>query len=423
MMISKIRKKINTGYEAFREDGLTGLSIKTLEFLQKTQRKKGKQKFKLQIDTTAIYDEVLAADPSNPANASWKSPTTRKDSLRVTWLMPPPGKGSGGHMTLFRFIKYFEEAGHECRIYLHNPGKGSTIEAVYELMGDGFPTVKAKDTMRWLDPRDEMEECDVLFATSWQTAYTVYKSKVNAKKFYFVQDFEPYFYPVGGHSILAENTYKLGLRGITAGGWLSNRLSTEYGMTATPFDFGSDSGTYTLSNTGPRKEIVFYARPTTARRAFEVGVLTLDVFHRMHPEYVINFIGWDISEYNIPFPHKNLGILSPNELNELYNKCAASLVMSLTNMSLLPLELLSSGCIPVVTDGDNNRLVSNDPFIKYAEKDPVSLAKALAEIVEHDDLPSYAKLASASVKNCNWDESGKKVVNAVEEAYHTDGNG
>lgn len=418
-----VRKKLNTAYEAFRNDGFIGLSVKTLEFSLKTLRKRSKHKYKLQIDTSAIYDEILTADPTKPANGAWKAPAKKKDRLRIAWLMPPPGKGSGGHMTLFRFIKYFEEAGHECRIYLHNPGKGSTVEAVHELMGDGFPTVKAKSTMRWLQQSEDFDECDVLFATSWQTAYTVYNSNVNAKKFYFVQDFEPYFYPVGGHSILAENTYKLGMRGITAGGWLSKRLSSEYSMTTTPFDFGSDSNTYALINKSTRKEIVFYARPTTARRAFEVGVLTLDIFHRLHPEYVINFIGWDVSEYDIPFPHRNLGILSPSELNVLYNKCAASLVMSLTNMSLLPLELLSSGCIPVVTDGENNRLVSDDPFIKYADKDPVSLAKALAEIVEHKDLPAYAKKASASVKDSNWDDAGKKVVSTVVEAYYTDENG
>jgi hypothetical protein len=150
--------------------------------------------------------------------------------------------------------------------------------------------------------------------------------------------------------------------------------------------------------------------------------MTLDVFNKMHPEYIINFIGWDVSQYDIPFPHKNLGILDPKELNELYNKSAASLVMSLTNMSLLPLELLSSGCIPVVNDGPNNRLVSNNPFIAYSKNnDPISLAKALSNIVQKDNLVEYSKQASESVKGENWDDSGDKFVKMVVKSVNTDG--
>lgn len=420
MVMRIVQKKATTAYKSFRDDGFTGLSIKTLEYLQKQQRRRGDSRLKISIDTIAIYDDLLTIDLAVKANSSWRSPATGRKNLTINWLMPPPGKGSGGHMTLFRFIKYFENAGHTCRIYFHNPSKGSTVSDVKSLMGDSFPDVKA--TMSWLQQGDEMDNCDVMFATSWQTAYTIYNSKLKAKKFYFVQDFEPYFYPTGAHSILAENTYRLGLRGITAGGWLAKRLHDEYGMTTTPFDFGSDSETYQFENDGERKEVVFYARPTTPRRAFELGILVLDIFHKMHPDYIINFIGWDVTEFNIPFPYENLGILNHDELNEVYNRCAASLVMSLTNMSLLPLELLSSGCIPVVNEGQNNRLVSDNKYIRYADNDPLSLAKALSEVVTRSDLQAYAKKASQSVQTCSWDDSGKKVVDTVLQSYHKDGD-
>jgi len=418
MNSKKIVRKVKIAKNLLRDEGVLAVGIRSLEFIQKNTRK-GSSK-RLKVDTSAIYSEVLAADPSLPANKNWKSLENSKKSLTMNWLMPPPGKGSGGHMTIYRFIEYLEKAGHTCRIYFHNPGPGSSVEAVQTIMGTSFPPVKAET--KWLQTHEEMADADALFATSWQTAYTVYSSGVTAKKFYFVQDFEPYFYPVGGMSILAENTYKLGLRGITAGGWLETKLHDDYGMATSSFDFGADSDLYKHTNDGDRKEIAFYARPTTARRAFELGIMTLDVFHKMHPEYTINFIGWDVSEYDIPFPHKNLGILDPEELSELYNKSAASLVMSLTNMSLLPLELLSSGCIPVVNDGPNNRLVSNNPFIAYSkDSDPISLAKELSKVVEMKNLPTYAKKASASVKGNSWDESGAKFVKMVTESVNTDG--
>ncbi len=417
MTSKKITRKVKIAYNLLKDDGFLAVGIRTLEFIQKhTRPKAGKSK----IDTSAIYSEVLKADPAKPANESWVAKSKKKNQLTINWLMPPPGKGSGGHMTIYRFIQYLEQAGHTCRIYFHNPGPGSSVEAVQAIMGTAFPAVKA--SQQWLQVDEEMAQADAIFATSWQTAYTVYASNVKAKKFYFVQDFEPYFYPVGGMYMLAENTYKLGLRGITAGGWLEKRLREEYGMETSSFSFGSDSEMYTHTNNDARKEIVFYARPTTARRAFELGILTLDLFHKKHPEYVINFIGWDVSEFDIPFPHKNLGILDPSQLNELYNRCAGSLVMSLTNMSLLPLELLSCGCIPVINDGDNNRLVSDNQFIEYSpSNDPTTLANTLSKVVTMKSLPTYAKKASNSVKANNWDDSGDKFVKMVTDSVNISG--
>jgi hypothetical protein len=106
--------------------------------------------------------------------------------------------------------------------------------------------------------------------------------------------------------------------------------------------------------------------------------------------------------------------LELHELNGLYNRCAAGLVMSFTNMSLLPLELLGSGTIPVVNDGENNVLVSNNPYIAYAASNPAALARELAHVVERKDSVGYARKASESVAAANWDMSGEKFVRTVE---------
>ena len=145
-------------------------------------------------------------------------------------------------------------------------------------------------------------ECDALFATSWTTAYPVRNAKIEGGKFYFVQDFEPSFYPVGSESVLAENTYRFGLYGITAGGWLSKKLEHDYGMQCDHFEFGSDFGRYYYVNSGHRSKVFFYARPVTTRRGFELGVLALDRFHRAKPEYEINMAGWPVKGWQLPFP-------------------------------------------------------------------------------------------------------------------------
>src|SRR5690606_28406550 len=101
-----------------------------------------------------------------------------------------------------------------------------------------------------------------------------------------------------------------------------------------------------------------------------------------HPEYDIEFFGWDVSDYEIPFPYKNRGVLTHEELADLYKDSVACLVLSLTNVSLLPLELLAAGCIPVMNEGANNSMVlGENKHIKYTGNSPIELAQGLAEVV------------------------------------------
>jgi hypothetical protein len=83
-------------------------------------------------------------------------------------------------------------------------------------------------------------------------------------------------------------------------------------------------------------------------------------------------------------------------------------------MSLLPLELLSCGTIPVVNDAPNNRLVSDNPFIKYTEPSPQALANALIETVKRGDLPKYAKKAADSVAAGGWDVAGERFLGVLD---------
>jgi len=401
-------RRFKNAASSLKNEGLLDFSIRSLNYIKKRRSKMtSSPRLKQSISVLAKYDDVIKTDLSHPF-PQW--PGTDRKSLRLNWLMPPPGKGSGGHMNIFRFIKYAEEAGHECRIYLYADGGGGSIDPIYEQMGDSYPKIKAE--MSWLNDNLEMAEADAIFATSWPTAYASYNAPTNAKRFYFVQDYEPFFFPIGTMHSLAENTYRFGFYGITAGGWLAQKLHNEYGMQTTAFGFGADKATYAYTNSKKRKEIFFYARPYTERRGFEMGIMALDLFHKKHPDYTINLAGWDVSDYAIPFPYVNLQTLEISELSGLYNRCAAGLVMSLTNMSLLPLELLSCGTIPVVNEGDNNRLVSDNPYIAYSSNDPISLANALSEAVSK--TPSYAKQGAESVPDDLWDTAGKTFVDTIE---------
>lgn len=357
------------------------------------------------VDWTEIPDRI-------------REPISATGPARVAWIMSPPGRESGGHQNLFRFIEFAERAGHDCRIYLYQaddrPIDVAGVRSMLE-RSEAYPHLEASIEV-WDRSRGVADDTQAIFATGWETAYPSFLDQSRAKRFYFVQDFEPSFYPLGSEAILAENTYRFGFHAITAGGWLAHKLSTEYGMPADPFDFAVDKTHYRITNDGRRNEIFFYARPVTPRRAFEFGLLALNDFARMRSDITINLAGWDVSNWKIPFAHRNLASLQLSQLNEVYNRCAAGLVMSLSNMSLLPLELMSSGVTPVVNDGPNNRMVSDNRFIEYVPASPVAIARKLVEVVDRPDSIERSRAMSDSVKDVDWADSGRAFVDAFERA-------
>ena len=183
------------------------------------------------------HSDVLAADLSRPFQAV--IPKIRpKQPLVVNWVTTPAGPGSGGHTTLYRMIRYLEVHGYVNRVYFYDVYRGD--HQYYESFARrsyGF-----NGHIGRVD--DTMEDAHAVVATSWPTAYPVFNARCAGKRFYFVQDFEPYFHPVSTLSVLAENTYRMGFHGITAGRWLTEKLREEYCMEADYFDFGCDISCY-----------------------------------------------------------------------------------------------------------------------------------------------------------------------------------
>lgn len=354
--------------------------------------------------------DVLAADLRVPR--SWSPlPFDGKEPLVVNWVMSPPSAGSGGHTTAFRIIEHLERSGNICRVYLYDNHRG---DAAYyaSRTREVFPGFRGEIN----DVADGMADAHAVVATSWPTAYPVYSDDCRGMRFYLVQDFEPWFYPMGARSVLAEHTYRMGFHAITAGRFLAAKLSAEYGMAADAFDFGSDSAYHLVDAPGIRDGIVFYAKPeaAAARRAFELGVMALELFAKRHPEITIHAYGSRIG--NLPFAFKNHGVLPPSELNGIYNSCIAGLSLSMTNVSLVPHEMLAAGCIPVVNEAEHNRIVLNNPFVRYAQPTPHALADALSELVAAKDSATLPASISDSVSSASWDEAGRVVEQSIRRA-------
>jgi glycosyltransferase involved in cell wall biosynthesis len=331
--------------------------------------------------------------------------------LKIAWVADSPGPGSGGHTTMFRLMSALERAGHRCILYVRDE-HGWALEQHEQRVRSWWPWIEAEVR----DVADGIEDAHAIFATGWESAYPILASPARGARLYLVQDFEPSFYPAGSKSLLAEATYRFGFHGVTAGRWLAELLEREYGMTAEHFDFGRDP-TYAIDGSiGPeeRTGVCFYSRPGTPRRAYELAVLALDMFAERHPEVDIHLYGGEGKR--LPFAATNHGLQTPRQLNDLYNRCVAGLVLSATNVSLVPHEMLATGCIPVVNDAEHNRVVLDNSHVAYAPATPFDLARALCELVERPfaDRRAASEAAAASVAGASWDDATAPIVWIVE---------
>jgi glycosyltransferase involved in cell wall biosynthesis len=271
----------------------------------------------------------------------------------LTWFIPPVGRGSGGHLNIFRFIAMLEERGFDCRIVICHESRTITAEAAKQEITDWFFPLKAPVYMH---PSVSIPSTHFAIATGWQTAYPVKAFKGCVQPLYFVQDYEPWFQGAGSVAAFAEATYRFGFPAITAGDWLATMLREKYGMRTFPIGFGVDHELYRPLPKEPGRQgrhVLFYARPPTERRGFELGMLALHKLTAQMPDVTVHFVGWPMDRYAIPFRHVDHGILPLERLAELYSQCDAALVLSFSNVSLLPLEIMACGCPVVSNDGAN----------------------------------------------------------------------
>jgi O-antigen biosynthesis protein len=334
---------------------------------------------KLTVPFDVMRNYGWALNQENPA----KLPVPTSGPLRINWLLPGLDVASGGALNIFRTIHHLEEWGFINRVYILEPPRVSKAR-IHELVENSYFPVKAPIEVF----AGYLADSDALVATAWKTAYTARAISNTARKFYFVQDLEYLFYPEGSVRELAKQTYLWGFCGITLGPWIAENLDKEFGMPCTPFNFSCDKDIYfsRKNSDDHRREnrVLFYARPSTERRGFECGVLALFQLLKSRPQTEIVVVGCPSDKIQLPFSAVLPGILSPTELAEVYRSCSIALVLSHTNPSMLPLELMACGCAVVSNSGRNVECLLNDENAQLAVPTPAALCDAMLALLEND---------------------------------------
>ena len=266
----------------------------------------------------------------------------------ITFVIPGMPAFSGGHTSILRLGTELSKRGYEVGYVSFAPQSIDDMKKNAEInlanykgkiLGDDITKVKS----------------DVVFATSWESVY--YSRKMSGYKMYFIQDYEPYFNLYGESYIMAQKSYEVGYHMVSLGKWTKHMIEKECNINSR-LDY----------ITFPYEGKEYFAKERNfdeykTKKEFNFAVYIKDVGKRAPYliQYLLTKLKKDFSEEGITLNIKyygedknfkceggeNIGKLSKSELLNLYNTSDFGLVASLTNISLVPYEMLATG-LPVI---------------------------------------------------------------------------
>ncbi len=311
---------------------------------------------------------------------------------KAAWVLPVFLEGSGGHRTMFQNIQVLADHGYINDVYVEDKGQVNNDVDLRKQVEKYFGHY---DCNLYLGFEKITGSYDVIFATAWFTAKIVRDIAGNAKKIYFIQDFEALFNPMGDGYLMALNSYCYGLQPISIGHWLAHKMETEFGTPAQSFDFCADKKIYRPVNCEKENAVCFVYQPDKPRRCTAIGIEALGIVKYLRPDVNIYLYG-SREKGNVWFEHENLGIISLEKCNELYNKCSVGLCISSSNPSRIPFEMMAAGLPVVELYMENNLYDMPDSAVLLAHYTPESIAEAVVRLL--DDADRRAEMSAEGIR-------------------------
>lgn len=273
------------------------------------------------------------------------------------------------------------------------------------------------------------EHYDVVIATDWKSVYSA--RKMNGYKMYFVQDYEPYFCEDGERFILAKKTYELGLHMVSLGQWNKSEIerNTDDAVRIDYIDFPYEASEYHMVRRNydayPKRKtfrLVVYLKQAGRRLPTVIPIMlsrTKELFKEKGIDLQIQFFG-GIEGIDAGLG-ENLGKLSKAELMTLYGEADFGMVSSMTNISLVPYEMLATG-LPLIEFQDGT-------FPFFFEKPSAILTSFSAQdlfekmyqaIHRPEILREMNENARECMKGLSWKNSGHQFAEIIRKVCRDD---
>ena len=337
-----------------------------------------------------------------------------KDIIAV---MPTIYPHAGGETSALRIFHYLSENGFHVDVCCYDSDNTELMQknAIVNVNGFGgkfisFNTAKQK-------------KYNFCIMTNWISVY--YGKKLSGYKIYFVQDYEPYFKEVGDQSCLAKKTYEFGLHIISLGIWNLKQInqncitSSEMDFIDFPFEpneYPYKKRDYSIYSTKKTIKLVIYIKRVGRR----IPIIMQYLIQKTQKELAKSGIQLEAYFFGLNpkdkvFIGKNMGKLSKLELCQLYYKADFGMVASITNMSLVPMEMHACG-LPLIEfiDGSYQHFLGKDTAI-LIDYDYKVLTRKLLHYLKHpSELEEMNTRARVQFKSYTWKNTCKQFKTLID---------
>lgn len=335
---------------------------------------------------------------------------------KVTFIIPGMPLYSGGHTSILRLGTELSKNGYDVRYF--SIYDNETLE---EMKSNAEATLAGyKGT--FIDGSIEDIETDVVIATQWDTVY--HAKKINGYKMYFVQDYEPYFHLYGECFLMAQKTYELGYHMVSLGAWNKATIERECNVNSQIdtvtfpyegkeyYDKGRDFDKYPHKN---KFNIAVYVKDTGKRAPY----ITQYMLKKLKEDLLQEGITLNIKYFGetkdfICDGGENLGKLNKSQLLDLYNSSDFGMVASLTNISLVPYEMLATG-LPIIEfkEGTFNYFFPEKSAL-VTSFDYKELRKLFTDAIKNPETLKYLnKTSKEFLSTLSWKNTGKEFVDIL----------
>ena len=319
------------------------------------------------------------------------------------WIIPPFGQYSGGHADIFMLCSSLKKSyGDRVILAISEPTSNHQMQQMRVLLRKNYHVTDIQ-LVQFIEV-SHLAFKNVV-ATGWQTVALSLRVKATIRN-YFVQDYEPLFFPSGAIQETIKALYLKDFRYFTIGPWLSQKLLQDHSVESKSIPFSFDPAHYHSSpmNQHVRNKIVVYARISSPRRAVEVVLEALKLAAPdLNPDNEIIFIGEQIN-LNLRIKNKSFAFLNKSDLGSLYREAKLVIVFSTTNTSLIPLEALASGASVLTNENEINLTNLKGLPIHYTPLNPYSVARKIIEIM---NLPyvAFDKDTTRLLEQLTWSQT------------------
>lgn len=310
----------------------------------------------LKIKAKGIYHNLQAIVEKRQVNARLDhyDPSVIQNSnpskvQKITFVIERMAKYNGGQTSILRLGTELSKLGYHVGYVVYKPQTKSDMQ---ECAGCNLSNYQGElYTNKYLDKLNS----DIVIASSWDTVS--FAKKMKGYKMYFLQDYEPYFYSFGELFLMAAKTYEQGLHMVSLGPWNKEMVEKNCKVVSAvdSIEFPYESREYPSC----RRDYAAYS----GKKDFTLAVY-LKYYGKRLPcisQYLLRQVKEEFKKDGISLHIKyfgedksfhcdageNLGMLSKKELLTLYKKADFGMVASMSNISLVPYEMLATG-LPLI---------------------------------------------------------------------------